>query len=178
MSKNRSLLLLSLLLFTFGSLPAQADDPAKKLAAALERALQNSDYAQKKRLAELRDVADPHFPGFRLVGADGTLQLGTTPRPADLPADAISCAVCGAHLFDVEHRLGAHSDTHSEDLTFSQPSTPEVVVTDLHSEWSAENGQIELRCALCGNHLGHVDPGTSPTTPLRFVLEPEQVKEP
>ncbi len=167
--------ILSLILILTGA-ALHAADGTEALAEALQKALERSNFAEKKRLAELRDVADVDWPGFRLLDAEGRLELpapaASSPEGHEHPEGIFACGVCGGHLFAEDRRLASGTEL----FTFSAPREASLVATDLHSEWSAKNGKIELRCGLCGNHLGHVDPGSEASAPLRFVVEAGQLK--
>ena len=66
----------------------------------------------------------------------------------------------------------AAADTHSELAHFHRPVDPAAVVTDVTSAWSLEATKVELRCSMCGAHLGYVDPGQDAEAPLVFKLKP------
>ena len=162
--------------------PALADDPAAAIRAGLERALQGADYTQKSLRAKLMDVGAEDWQGFRIVGKELTDRIAArnerraTQEPADLHRHAegpLVCGVCGAHLFDAEAR---GSDPAETTLVFEAAHSPDAVVTDLASEWTGEHGKLELRCAICGAHLGHVDPGKTTEAPLRLVIEPDSLE--
>ncbi|MEM7355938.1 MAG: peptide-methionine (R)-S-oxide reductase [Acidobacteriota bacterium] len=161
--------------------PSVAQKSAEQLSAALERALEKSDYAVKRRAAKLRDVSDPDwggFPGRRSLddwrqALTAEQFAATREKVVDEPfagqfvehqADGTFHCTCGNPLFHSHHKTASTTGYP----TFRQASSPEAVATDLHSEWSQENDQIELVCSMCGAHLGHVHPGESPEDELSF----------
>lgn len=154
------------------------EDPAAKIRAGLERALKQADYSQKSLQAKLQDVSAEEWQGFRIVGKDLDALIEARDKrqakaqPTDLhkhDEGHLTCAVCGAHLFD----FGDRQDEFSPDtLVFSEAQASAAVVTDRGSAWTYANGKLELRCAVCGAHLGHVDPGHTAADPLRFIVEP------
>ncbi len=173
--------LIVLFLGIAATLPSIAEKPGKQFSAALERALERSDYAVKRRAAELRDVSDDGWPGFPGQRSLEAWRQALTPKQfeatrdkvADDPfsgqfvdhtADGTYHCTCGNPLFHSDHRV----DSGTGFPSFSQAKTSSAVVTDLESEWSLENDQIELVCGMCGAHLGHVHPGESSEDALSF----------
>jgi len=174
-------LLSVLLLGIVAALPLIAEKPGKQFSAALERALDRSDYAVKRRAAELRDVSDSEWTGFPGQRSLEAWRQSLTPKQfaatrdkaADEPfsgqfvnhtADGTYHCTCGNPLFHSDHKV----DSGTGFPSFSQAKNSSAVVTDLESEWSQENDQIELACGMCGAHLGHVHPGESSEEALSF----------
>lgn len=180
-----SVLVLSILfVITLGNPVAEPGDAERQLSEALQRAVDTSNYGVKRNLAKLRDVSDGDWSGFRNIGlkelaahaAQNNVRVASQEPAAEQQphvhdADTLHCSMCGAHLFDRK----AGDDSDPEAWIFTQPSTSSAVVTDLHSEWSQENSLIELRCANCGSHLGHVDPGVDADAPLLFSVDSEKL---
>jgi peptide-methionine (R)-S-oxide reductase len=83
----------------------------------------------------------------------------------DNKADGIyRCAACQLDLFDSVDKYDSGSGWPS----FTQPIAPDHVVE--HADVSHGMRRVEVRCARCDGHLGHVFPDGPPPTGLRYCM--------
>ena len=95
---------------------------------------------------------------FRILRQKGTERPFTGPYNDFKGEGVFACAGCGETLFDSRTKYNSGSGWPS----FFQPSSPTVL--EEHQDAGHGMQRIEITCAKCGGHLGHVFPdGPAPT---------------
>jgi len=100
---------------------------------------------------------------FHVLREHGTERAGTSPLNVEKRDGVFHCAGCGAALFS--------SDTKFESGTgwpsFWRPLEGAVATTVDRSFFMT---RVEVHCAACGGHLGHVFPDGPPPTGQRYCM--------
>ena len=107
---------------------------------------------------------------FRILRSSGTERPFCGTLLDNKKQGVYCCAGCGLPLFSSEAKF--HSGTGWP--SFFQPIAPGNVaeIAD-HSHGMV---RVEINCARCDGHLGHVFPDGPPPTRLRFCLNSESLK--
>ena len=107
---------------------------------------------------------------FRILRSSGTERPFCGTLLDNKKQGVYACAGCGLPLFSSDAKFNSGTGWPS----FFQPIAPGNVLekTD-HSHGMA---RIEINCARCDGHLGHVFPDGPPPTRLRFCLNSESLK--
>jgi len=107
---------------------------------------------------------------FRILRSSGTERPFCGTLLDNKKQGVYSCVGCGLPLFSSDAKFNSGTGWPS----FFQPIAPGNVLE------KADHGhgmtRIEINCARCDGHLGHVFPDGPPPTRLRFCLNSESLK--
>ena len=114
-----------------------------------------------KTEAEWRAILRPD--AYRVLREHGTERAGTSPLNNENRAGTFTCAGCGTQLFQADTKFESGTGWPS----FFAPMDGAVATTTDRSFFMT---RIEVHCATCGGHLGHVFPDGPPPTGQRYCM--------
>lgn len=100
---------------------------------------------------------------YRVLRGHGTERPGTSPLNEEKRHGTFCCAGCGQALFSAETKYESCSGWPS----FFASLEGAVATTEDQSHGMR---RVEVHCARCGGHLGHVFPDGPRPTGLRFCM--------
>lgn len=119
--------------------------------------------------AEWREILDPE--AYRVGVKDGTERAFTPGNFQDEKRAGIyHCKGCGTPLWSSEHKFESGTGWPSFDRPFDPQHVRQIRDT------SHGMIRVEIRCARCDGHLGHVFPDGPPPTRERYCLNSEAME--
>lgn len=112
--------------------------------------------------AEWRQQLTPEQ--FRVTRKHGTERAGTSPLNVEKRDGVFHCVCCDAPLFTSEAKYESGTGWPS----FFQPISPDAITE--HEDRSLFMRRVEVRCANCDAHLGHVFPDGPQPTGQRYCM--------
>jgi peptide-methionine (R)-S-oxide reductase len=100
---------------------------------------------------------------YRVLREHGTEPRGTSELNVEKRGGQFACAACGQPLFSSDAKFESGTGWPS----FVSP-LPDAVETSV--DRSLGMTRVEVHCARCGGHLGHVFPDGPEPTGLRYCL--------
>ena len=116
----------------------------------------------QKTEAEWRELLTPEQ--FHVMRQKGTERPFTSPFNDNHKDGVYHCAACDAPLFTSEKKFESGSGWPS----FWNPVTPEAI--EAIEDTSHGMRRVEVTCANCGAHLGHVFPDGPRPTGQRYCI--------
>lgn len=120
-----------------------------------------SEKTVDKADSEWRAVLTPEQ--FRVLREHGTERPGSSPLNAEKRPGVFLCAGCGTPLFRSDTKYESHSGWPS----FYAPIEGAVATTE---DRSLGMRRVEVHCATCGGHLGHVFPDGPKPSGVRYCM--------
>ena len=106
---------------------------------------------------------------FQVLRQHGTERAGTSPLNFEKRGGTFSCAACGQPLFAADTKFESGTGWPS----FFKPLEG-AIATTVDSSYGMR--RVEVHCANCGGHLGHVFPDGPRPTGERYCMNGVSLK--
>ncbi|MCV3735670.1 peptide-methionine (R)-S-oxide reductase MsrB (plasmid) [Rhizobium sp. TRM96647] len=111
---------------------------------------------------EWRQILTPEQ--YRITRQHGTERAFSSPDFDSSKSGTYRCICCDRPLYSSEAKFNSGTGWPS----FTQPIAPDAVTN--HRDLSYGMNRVEIRCADCDAHLGHVFPDGPPPAGLRYCM--------
>jgi peptide-methionine (R)-S-oxide reductase len=101
---------------------------------------------------------------YRILRESGTERAYTSPLNDEKRQGVFTCAGCGETLFSAESKFNSGCGWPSFTAPLNETALDQSVDYDIGYE------RVEVRCAKCGGHMGHVFPDGPKPTGQRFCI--------
>jgi peptide-methionine (R)-S-oxide reductase len=133
---------------------------------------EESDMAETSKIQKTdeewrRELTPEQYAILRQKGTEPAFSGALYHNHAD---GAYHCAACGAELFKSDNKFESGSGWPS----FYLPADNSAIET--HEDVSYGMRRVEVTCARCGGHLGHVFPDGPKPTGLRYCINSASLK--
>lgn len=108
---------------------------------------------------------------FRVMRAKGTERAHSSSMCTLFSPGRYACACCDTELFD----SGEKFDSGTGWPSFTQPTADNVI--GYHADLSHGMRRVEVTCAVCDAHLGHVFPDGPEPSGLRYCINGVSLKK-
>ena len=115
-----------------------------------------------KTKEEWRQILTPEQ--YRITRQHGTERAFSSPDFDSSKSGTYRCICCDRPLYSSEAKFNSGTGWPS----FTQPIAPDAVTN--HRDLSYGMNRVEIRCADCDAHLGHVFPDGPPPAGLRYCM--------
>lgn len=109
-----------------------------------------------------KDLLDP--AAYNVLREDGTERSFTSPLNDEKRAGIFTCAACGLPLFTSDSKFKSGTGWPS----FYEPINEKYIKEDIDNRYGQR--RVEVSCARCGGHQGHVFPDGPKPTGLRYCI--------
>lgn len=101
---------------------------------------------------------------YNVLREDGTERAFTSPLNDEKRAGIFTCAACGLPVYSSDAKFNSGTGWPS----FYQPINDAYVTQDVDNRYGMR--RVEVSCARCGGHHGHVFPDGPKPTGLRYCI--------
>ena len=149
---------------------SSSTDPADRATVTPDMPDYRYDPPAQAGIVEVIDESDDYWrekltpAQFDVLRQDGTERAFTSDLLNNKEAGIYSCAACGLPLFSSSTKFKSGTGWPS----FYQPIDPAYIREDVDNRYGMR--RVEVSCARCNGHQGHVFPDGPEPTGLRYCI--------